>query len=108
MSETLEQCLRTFNPLLAYHLNFDREENANSNTNASKNSKHFFKPKKMVIDITDDNDQDEKMVEVDESKNSDEIVFEKSEKNLFLKSLLTDKKFERVANDSFLNYIFDM
>ena len=62
----------------------------------------------MVIDITDDDHQNEKMVEVDESKNADEVVFKRSEKNNFFKSLLTDKKFERVANECYLNYIFDV
>jgi hypothetical protein len=59
-------------------LNFDREENANTNTNTQKNSKNPFKQRKMVIDITDDDHQNEKMVEVDESKNADEVLFKRS------------------------------
>jgi hypothetical protein len=76
---------------LAYHLNFDREENPNTNT--QKNSKNKFKQRKMVIDITDDDHQNEKMVEIDESKNEDQIVFKITEKNKFFRSLLTDNKF---------------
>ena len=61
----------------------------------------------MVIDITDDNNPDEKMVEFDPTNNSDEKLYTKSEKNNFLRSLLIDKSFEKVANECFLNYIFD-
>ncbi len=86
-------------------MSFDREENSNSNT--QNPSKKAFKPRKMVIDITDDNNPDEKMVEFDATNNSDETLYTKSEKNNFLRSLLVDKSFEKLTNECFLNYIFD-
>lgn len=94
-----------FQPLLAFHISFDREENPNSNT--KNGSKKPFKPRKMVIDITDDNDPDEKMVEFDASKDSDETIYSKSEKNNFLRNLLMSDSFGKMANECFLNYIFD-
>jgi hypothetical protein len=47
----------------------------------------------MVIDITDDDHQNERMVEVDVSNNEEQIVFKINEKNKFFRSLLTDKNF---------------
>ena len=61
----------------------------------------------MVIDITDDNDPDEKMVEFDASKDSDETIYSQSEKNNFLRNLLISDSFAKMANECFFNYIFD-
>ena len=73
---------------------------------SSNHSKKPFKPKKMVIDITEE-DPNEKLVKADEFESSKSSVFLRSSKNNFFKSLLLDQKFGRVANNGFLNYILD-